>query len=380
MTHGAPYRLDPRLARTLGAGVAVGAAGFVAGAFAAPERAWAGLLVGFHLVLGMALAGTVFLALLACSGARWAAAVRRVPDALSSAIPVAALAALVLLFGVHTLFEWSHGSALAHDPVLAAKSPYLNAPFLAVRTVAAFVLWIWLAAKVRAAAPGAARVRWGAAFMAVFAVTWSWTSVDWLQSLEPHWASTIFALTSLAGLALSGIAVAIVLAIHLRRRGAWRGVLTDDHLHDAAKLLFAFSLFWSYVHYSQYLLIWYTNLPEETAWYAPRLEGMWRSTGVLSFALNGAVPFVLLLFRRVRRSETALLRIAALVLAGRVADLFFHIGPPLFGPAPWPSPWEVLPVAGLAALFALAVLRALERRSAVDPSEPGFDYSLHHHA
>jgi hypothetical protein len=157
-------------------------------------------------------------------------------------------------------------------------------------------------------------------------------------------------------------------------------VLTDEHLHDAAKLLFAFSMFWSYVQYSQYLLIWYTNIPEETAWFAPRLTGMWWSTGVLSFTLNGVVPFVLLLFRRVRRSEKAMLRIAALVLLGRVADLFFQVGPPLFGPAPWPSVWEVLPVIGLTAIFALVVLRALSRGTAAEPSEPGMDYSLHYHA
>lgn len=380
MNAGAPYRLDPRLARALLATSLVGAIGFVAGAFVAPERAWAGLLVGFHHVLALSLAGSVFLSLLACSGANWAAALRRVPMAMSAALPVAALGALVLLFGVPILFEWSHASAVAHDELLAEKSAYLNAPFLAVRTVLAFALWTWLASRVRSAAPGASRVRWSAAFMAVFAVTYSWTSVDWLESLEPHWTSTIFALTSLAGLALGGVAVAIVLGIHLRRRGAWRGVLTDDHLHDAAKLLFAFSLFWAYVHYSQYLLIWYTNNPEETAWYAPRLHGMWWTTGALSFALNGAIPFILLLFRRMRRSEGALLRIAALVLLGRIADLFFHVGPPLFGPDPWPSMWEVLPVAGLTALFAFSVLRTLAQGATVDAAEPGLDYSLHHHA
>ena len=380
MNAGAPYRLDARLARALLAASVVGGIGFVAGAFVAPERAWAGLLVGFHHVLALSLAGTVFLALLACSGAKWAAALRRVPMAMSAALPVAAIAALVLLFGVPVLFEWSHASALQHDALLAEKSAYLNAPFLAVRTVVAFALWTWLASRVRSAAPGASRVRWSAAFMAVFSVTYSWTSVDWLESLEPHWTSTIFALTSLAGLALGGVAVAIVLGIHLRRRGAWRGVLTDDHLHDAAKLLFAFSLFWAYVHYSQYLLIWYTNNPEEAEWYAPRLRGMWWTTGALSFALNAAIPFVLLLFRRVRRSEGALLRVAALVLLGRIADLFFHVGPPLFGPSPWPSAWEVLPVAGLSALFAFATLRALAQGATVDTAEPCLDYSLHHHA
>ena len=170
MTSGGAYRLDPRFASTLVGAAVLGAAGFVAGAFVAPERAWAGLLVGFHLVLGLGLAGAVFLSLLACSGAKWAAALRRVPEAMSAAIPVAAVAALVLLFGVPTLFEWAHASVVEHDPLLAEKSVYLNAPFLAARTVVAFALWTWLAAKVRSAAPGSTRIRWGAAFMAVFTV------------------------------------------------------------------------------------------------------------------------------------------------------------------------------------------------------------------
>ena len=380
---GREYRLDPRLARVLAVAAAVGALGFVAGAMLAPERAWSGLLVGFHYVLGLGLAGAVFLALIGCSGARWPAALRRVPEAMSGAIPVAAVAALVLLFGVQTLFEWAHPGAVEHDEILTAKSPYLNAPFLAARTVVSFALWTWTAMKLREAAPGAARVRWGAAFMAVFGVTYSVASVDWLASLEPHWSSTIFAIITLAGLALSGVAAAIVFAVHLRRRGAWEGVLSEDHLHDLAKLLFAFSLFWSYLQYCQYMLIWYTNLPEETSWYVPRLQGMWRSTGALSFVLNGALPFVLLLFRRVRRSEKALLRVAVLVLVGRVAELFFHVGPPTMkalGPSPWPSPWEVLPVVGLASLFALVVLQALARGPSVRADEPGLDYSLHYHA
>lgn len=375
----AAYRLDPRIEKVLLWTAGTGAVGFVVGALVATERAWAGLLVGFHLVLALALAGAVFLALLACSRAKWAAALMRVPEAMSAAIPVAALAALVLLFGVPSIFEWAgpHG---AHDPALAAKHAYLNAPFLALRTVACFALWIWVAHRLRHASPGAPRKRWGAAFMAVFGVTYSVATVDWIQSLEPHWASTASALVSLSGLALSGLAAAIVLGVHLRRQGAWRGVLHADHVHDLAKLLFGFSLFWSYVHYSQYMLIWYTNIPEETVWYERRLGGMWHSTGVISFALNGAIPFVLLLFRRVRRSESGVMRIAGLVLVGRLADLFFHVGPPLMGgPSPWPSPWEILPVLGLVALWTLVVLRSLAHVPAVRPEEPGFAANLHSH-
>ena len=390
---GADYRLDPRLARVLAVTAAAGALAFVAGALQIPDpatvaglatpnaRAWTGLLVGFHYVLALGLSGMVFLALLACSSSTWAAALRRIPEAMSRAIPVAAVPAAVLLFGIPTIFEWAqpHGGGV-HDAVLDAKRAYLNPAFLAARTVLFLLVWTWMAARVRDARAGASRIRWGAAAMAVFGVTYSLTCVDWMQSLEPHWFSTAFALINLAGLGLSGLAGAIVLGVHLRRSGAWRGVLHADHLHDLAKLLFGFSLFWSYVQYSQYMLVWYTDMPEETVWYAARMDGMWWSTGLLSFVLNGVLPFVLLLFRRVRRSETGLLRVALLVLVGRVADLFFQIGPPLLGPSPWPAFWEVLPVLGLVALFALVTLRALASRSTVREGEPGLDASLHYHA
>lgn len=378
------YRLDPRLASFLAWTAGVGAAVFLAGALVVPERAWAGLLAGFHYALGLGLAGTVFLALLACSASKWAAALRRVPEAMSRALPVAAVPAAILVFGAPAIFPWAghhaHGGEDAHARLLEAKAPYLNVPFLIVRLVVCFLLWIWVAKRVRDAAPGGARIRWGAAFMAVFGVTYSVVSVDWLQSLDPEFASTAFSITTLAGLALSGIAAAIVLAVHLRRSGAWQDVLTTEHLHDLAKLLFGFSLFWSYLQYTQYMLIWYTNMPEETGWYTSRLEGTWWTTGAVSFTLNGVIPFVLLLFRRVRRSETALVRIACGVLVGRLAELAFHVGPPLLGPSPWPGLWEILPAGGVVALFALVTLRGIASRPVVKQDEPGLDYSLHYHA
>lgn len=386
----APYRAGRVLTRTLAAAVAFGVFVFVVGALwdsgasggdpATPAaRAWAGLLAGFHLVVALGLAGTLFLSLLDCSGAVWAAPLRRVPEAMSRALAVAVLPAAVLLFGVPTLFEWA--SPHAHDdPLLGAKLTYLDPGFLALRTGVFLSVWIWIGRCVRSAPPGAARVRWGAAATAVFGVTYSLMCVDWMQSLEPHWYSTAFALVQLAGLALSGLAAAIVIAVHLRRSGPWRGVLRTDHLHDLGKLLFGFSLFWSYLHYSQYMLIWYTNLPEETVWYTRRLEGMWHGTGVVSFVLNGAVPFVLLLFRRIRRSETGLLRVALLVLVGRFADLFFHIGPPLLGTDPSPSLWEVAPAVGLGALWSLATLRSLERAARAEPGEPGIAEAMRYHS
>lgn len=383
------YELDPRLARGLAIAAAACGAVFLAGLAVDPQHAWVGYLVGFVFATGLALAGGAFLALLNASSSRWAAGLRAVPDAMSRAIPVLGAAGLVLLFGVPTLYEWAHASAVEGNHVLEAKAPFLNPVFFAARLVVYFLLWTWAAARLRAAEPGAGRIRRSALFMAVFAATFSLAGVDWLASLAPEWSSTMFGLVCLSGLALSGLAAAIVLGVHLRRAGAWEGVLSEDHLHDLAKIVFGFSMFWSYVWYCQYMLVWYTNMPEETIWYAERREGMWGTLTTLALVLNGLVPFVALLLRRARRSEKTLLRVALVLLAGRALDLFVIVGPAVdvktpLAPGQPASPgfvvWEIAPVLGFLALFALVSLRALARRPVVRASEPGLDYSLHYHA
>jgi hypothetical protein len=379
----AVYDAPPALLRGLAWGAAASGAVFLAGLFLAPERVWAGYLVGFHLLTGLALAGPLFLALLYVSGARWAAALGAVPRAMAAALPAAAAAGLVLLFGVHSLFEWSHAEVVAADPVLQAKRPWLDTPFLAVRTAVCFAVWLWLGRRiVRLApdAPRAVRLRRGALFVAAFGVTYSVLSFDWAMSLEPHWFSTVYALLTAAGLVLSGLAAATLLAVVVRRATPDSGTVTDEHLHDLGNLLFGFSLFWAYIGYSQYMLVWYTNMPEETAWYAAREHGVWGTLLRVNLVLNFGVPFVALLWRRARRSARVLLRVAVVLLVGRVVDLFVLLGPPLFGPEPRVGLWELAPVLGALALFAFLVLRALSVRPLVQPADPALPYSLSYHS
>ncbi len=253
-----------------------------------------------------------------------------------------------------------------------------------------FVVWTWFARRlVRGArdvseggetADRAARVRRAAGFMALFAVTWSLASFDWLMSLEPHWYSTIYALMSLAGVALSGLAAAILLVIGLRRVGALRGVVTGDHLHDLSKLLFSLSLFWGYIAYCQYMLVWYTNIPEETVHYAARADGLWRTLTVVSVVLNLGVPFVALLWRRARRSEKVLVRVCTAVLVGRAVELLVTIAPAVQDGPPVLGVWEVAPIVGAVAFFLFVSLRALARAPAVPTADPDVAYSLHYHA
>jgi hypothetical protein len=190
------------------------------------------------------------------------------------------------------------------------------------------------------------------------------------MSLEPEWTSTIFGVYNFAGLFLSGLAAVALLVVCLRRHSPLQSVLTADHLHDLGTLLFSFSSFWMYTWFCQYLLIWYVNNPEETAYYRLRWQGPWPVFGLLDVVLNWGVPFLVLLFRFAKRSPVILGAVALVVLAGRCVDLAFMILPPQGDGVAVPGLLEAGLVLGTVAIFVLAVFRALGRSPLVPLHEP----------
>ena len=211
----------------------------------------------------------------------------------------------------------------------------------------------------------AAAARAGVWFLAGFAPTFSVWCFDWVLSLDRHFSSTIFALYHFAGLFLSGVAIVTVLAIVARRRGTVR--LGEDALHDLGKLLFAFTLFWAYLWFSQYLLIWYTNEPEETAYYLGRHAGGFEPLAVANVLLNWAIPFAMLLSAHAKRRETMLLRACALVLAGRALDLYLGVQGAGGGESPPLRLWDVALPLGAVGAFLWSFRRAFERSTRERP-------------
>ncbi|MHC5210699.1 MAG: hypothetical protein ACYTG2_08270 [Planctomycetota bacterium] len=380
-----PEHLRAGLLATTAAGAVI----FVAGLFVAPERVWGGFLMGMVWLTMLALAGPVFLAFLTLAGARWSAALQRVPESMFAALPAAALAGLILLFGTHSLYEWSHGALVESDALLQHKSTWLNSQGFALRLVGVFLLWMVLGRGLveqtrRHAEHGifgesATRTRTAAVFLAAFALSYSVACFDWLMSLEPHWFSTMFALLHLGGLAATGLAAAILIVLLAERQGALRGVLREEHLHDMGKLLFAFTLFWAYCWYCQYMLIWYTDIPEETGHYLLRKQGPWWLAVQAVLVLKWGVPFLALLSRRACRSRAVLGRVAVVVLAGQALELYVQVGPPLMGADPVFGLWEAGPLLGSLALFFLIALSALARSPAVSLRHPHLPESLSYH-
>lgn len=350
--------------RFFAAAAGVGALTFLLGLLTDPADAWSGYLAGFLWFAGTAVMGPFFLALLRLSGARWSRPFEPFLRATARLLPYVPAFAVGLVFGASQLYPWAGGGAAAAGRGAGHgaghEDGWLGLGFFAFRAVA--VSCVWLAAGRRflaadAAGDRGATLRRAAAFVALFAFTFSVAAHDWLKSLTPHWVSTIFALDVAAGAVLGGIA-ATILGVAVATRGgvaAFRpGV---DAWNDVGKLALSFTLFWAYVAYCQYGLIWYANLPEETPRYLARREGGFDALVVLNVFLNWVAPFAVLLARRARSSPTVLVRVAIVLLAGRALDLWLHV-------APAAAPSSVLP--GLGALGAAVAFGSFAVRLLID--------------
>jgi hypothetical protein len=199
------------------------------------------------------------------------------------------------------------------------------------------------------------------------------------MSLEPNWASTIFGIYNFAGMFSGGLAVLILFVLWLRRSGPLRDFVNEEHLHDLGKLLFAFSTFWMYIWFSQYMLIWYADISEETAYYMVRLHNAWAPLFLLNMILNWALPFAALLPRATKRSARALGRVAAVVLAGRLLDVYLLIAPPLVGSRPAVGLGTAGALAGAAGLLVLAFYRGIRAAAPVPLNDPYLEESLRYH-
>ena len=382
------FKLPDDLTRLLQVLAALGALVFAVGLVFAPERIWPSLLLVSYFVLCLGLGGVVFIAFHYVTGATWGIAVRRVPEAMSTLIPIGAIGLLAVFVFHPSLYPWTSS---VHAPAESAawfKHLWLQRPFFLLRAMIYLLLWVGMAAAfVRNSyrqdrdhdpVHTHSNERLAAIFLAVFGITFWLASYDWIMSLEPEWYSTIFGIYHFAGLFASGVAAIILFAVALKKLGPLEGVLTEDHLHDLGKLLFAFTTFWAYIWFSQYMLIWYTDIPEEARYYVERMHGNWGPLFLLNFMMNWTLPFLALLPRATKRTPSLLVKVAVLVLLGRWLDLFLAISPAVMGIKPAFGVWEFGPMMGAVGLCGLAFFRMLRRAKPVPINDPGLEASLQH--
>jgi hypothetical protein len=378
------------LARPQRAALVAAVAGFAVlavGAVVDPTRAYTNLLVGALFTLGLAAGALVWLCLLAVANAGWAVVLKRVLEGFARFVPVGALLLLATLPGLRALYEWARPEAAA-EPALAAKRAFLNPSFFVVRMVAILAVWTLFAFRLRrwslrqdqegGAGPTAASKRLGAAFLVVFGVTACLGAFDWVMTLEPRWYSTIFGFYNVAGILVSSVSAVAIAAVLLARAGVLPQ-LRPDHLHDLGKLMLAFATFWAYQWFSQFLLIWYANIPDETAYYELRWQGGWLALFFVNLIVNWAAPFLLLLPRAAKRNAGHLLRVAVLMLAGRWLDLWLMTMPSNYPNCPTPGIYELAGLVGPLALFVLLTARTFQKVPLLARNDPYLGESLHHH-
>src|SRR5829696_634764 len=256
-----------------------------------PKQFFFSWLVSFLFFLSLALGGLFFVLIQYASQGGWGIVVRRIGETVFATIPVMAALSIPVFLGLHDLYHWSDHEAVAHDALLQWKSPFLNVPFFLIRAVIYFVVWSFIAVMYYRGSRGqdvsgdprvSARLRRLAGpSLIVLAITSTFASIDWIMSLTPHWYSTMFGVYFFAGAFVGFIALLSVLAPAMRGAGLLDTVISAEHLHDVGKFLFAFTAFWAYIAFSQFFLMWYANLPEETIWYRARLEGSWKIVTIL---------------------------------------------------------------------------------------------------
>jgi hypothetical protein len=354
----------------------------VAGAYANPQQFFQSYLMAWLYWAGLAVGCLAVLMIHHLSGGSWGMVIRRILEAGSRTLPLLALLFVPVLLGMRHLFIWTRPEVLAADELIRHKAPYLNLPFFLARTVLYFAVWIALGfflnrwsrrqdetGSDEAADRGIQRLSAGGLVLVVLTMTFA--SVDWVMSLEPHWFSTMFGALILVGQGLGGLSLAIATLILLSRYRPLSEIVTPACLHDLGKLLLAFVMVWAYFSFSQFLIIWAGNLPEEIPWYLSRLAGGWQWIGLALVLLHFVLPFMLLLSRSLKRDARPLAWVAVLVLVMHLVDVFWHTQPAFSGGdfrLHWLDAAATLGVGGIWLAFFIGTLRRRPLAPLKDPA------------
>jgi hypothetical protein len=364
----------------------VGIIASIAGYFIDHEQFYHSYLVAFVYWLSIGLGALFFTMLHHLVAATWSVVLRRLVENIMSALPYLAIFAIILIPGIHNLYHWSHPDTVGTDHILQGKAPYLNQVFFIIRLVIYFGVWFFLSQKLYSISieqdsgfkeSQVARMRKiSAPGMILFAITLTFAAFDWLMSLDAHWYSTIYGVYVFAGAVLSMLAFLTLIVMYFYNNNILIKEITVEHYHDLGKLLFAFIVFWGYMAFSQYFLIWYGNMPEETVWFLNRWQGAWKNITLLIVFGHFVIPFFILFPRGPKRNRIALTIMAIWILIMHWVDLYWLVMPSLHPDNPHISWIDITTCMAIGGMFIWLICRKMTSGPLLPINDPRLTKSM----
>jgi hypothetical protein len=343
-------------------------------------------LVAFTFWVSVGLGALFFTMLHHLVSASWSVVLRRMFENVMIALPLLIVFFIPIALGMGNLYEWTHADKVATDHLLHGKAKFLNSGFFMARILVYFAIWsivAFLAYKLslrqdqaHSETVTAKMKRVSAPGMILLAVTLTFAAWDWLMSLDARWFSTIFGAYYFAGSATSALAVVTLIAIYLRGKQVLVKQITLEHYHDLAKLLFSFTVFWAYMAFSQYFLIWYANIPEETIWFQRRWTDSWKTISLLLVFGHFVVPFLVLISRAAKRNTRVLAFAGLWLLFMHWIDLHWLVMSNLHPPGFQPSWMDLTTVVGIGGVFLALVWKRLCAQPLVPINDPKLSESI----
>lgn len=357
-----------------------------------PHQVWGSLLMNNFYFMAIALGGTFFLAVQYAAEVGWSAVLKRVMEAMGQYLVFAGVMMLIIfLLGKHHLYHWTHEALYdpkspEYDEIMVGKSGYLNQPFFLIRMVLYFVIWIGFTKLLRRESLAGEisggvehykkAARYATTFLVLFGITSSTSAWDFIMSIDAHWFSTLFGWYTFAGLFISSLSVMAMLIVYLKSNGYLQEI-NDSHIHDVGKFMFAFSIFWTYLWFAQFMLIWYANLPEEVTYFITRFDH-YRGLFIGTFFVNFICPFLLLMSSDAKKKLAMLAVVGSILFIGHWMDLFVMIIPGTTGEHGHITWMEIGTTCGFAGLFLYSTLYSLAKAPLVAKNHPMLQESLHH--
>lgn len=366
-----------------------GAVGLVAsgvGYFLNAEQFFFSYLTSFIFFTSIALASLILVMVHHITGSSWGIVIRRIPESFASNIWIWAIFILPVLLGMGNLYHWTHTEAAMHDPVLSQKIGYLNVPFFVIRQFIYFAVWSFLGYKLHKVSVEVDQTNdWGltqllkklsGAGIPLFGLTVAFASFDWLMTLDPHWYSTMFGIYFFAMSFQVLFPILILIVFWMHKKGLLENTIQKPHIYDLGGWFFAFSIFYAYIAFSQLLLIYYANIPEETIWFYHRLEGGYEYIGYSLILCRFIIPFFVLLNRDLKHRQKVLITVSVLVIFMHIAELYWIIMPNLHHHMSL-SWLDFATLIGLGGIFMGLFFQRFKKHKMIPVNDPKLEESLH---